>query len=415
MRVMTGWHWMKTVCLFVKTDIFMSSNDSAKSLWKWLVAILAAVAAGLSIWLTVQKLNGTITTLAGCGGGSDCANVLGSKWSMVFGLIPVSVLSSLLYLGILASLWMRGVTVSWFRQLAAWIIVGSAVWFTVLQIFVIGSFCKYCMTMHAVGVALALLILVMEYGKKEIFIKRAAVLLPFSVVFVLSLAAVQYFGPEPVSHRVDDITIEAFEGDAHAEGEGRLVMFFEGKKKYRVEALPHVGASDADYVLVKYFDYTCDACWKMHEELDVLLGKYPERLAVILLPVPINRSCNPHLPEGVHNHEGACELAILALRVWRADPEKFASFHAWLFENREVPAEAAEAMAAGLVGQDKFPPADDAWVLEVLQQNVADYKTFSQKTAVMPKLAIKGSAMMQGATGGGTELETELKKYLSLE
>ena len=130
----------------------MSSDGIIKPPWKWLIAILALVAAGLSIWLTIQKLNGSITSLAGCSGGSDCANVLGSKWSMVLGLIPVSLLSSLLYLAVLVSLWLRGITLVWLRQLAAWMIIGSAVWFTVLQIVMFGAFCKYCMTMHGVGV-----------------------------------------------------------------------------------------------------------------------------------------------------------------------------------------------------------------------------------------------------------------------
>ena len=63
---------------------------------KWILCILSAAAFALSFWLTVQKWTGNIDSLAGCGAGSDCANVLGSKWSMVMGLIPVSVFSCLL-------------------------------------------------------------------------------------------------------------------------------------------------------------------------------------------------------------------------------------------------------------------------------------------------------------------------------
>jgi len=252
------------------------------------IAILAIIASALSIWLTVEKLNGSITTLAGCGGGSGCANVLGSKWSMVFGVIPVSVLSSLVYLGILVSLCMRSVTLSWFRQLAAWVIIGSAVWFTILQILVINSFCKYCMTMHAVGVLLAVAILVAEFGEKGRFRKRAMMLIPAALVFVACLAVVQYFGPQPVTHRVDNMTFDTSSGDVHSLGDGRVVTFFDGKKSYNVAELPHLGASDVDYVLVKYFDYTCDACLKMHEELDVLIEKYEGQLAVVVLPVPLS-------------------------------------------------------------------------------------------------------------------------------
>jgi len=42
--------------------------------------------------------------------------------------------------------------------------------------------------------------------------------------------------------------------------------------------------------MVKYFDYTCEACRDMHEELDILLEKYDGQLAVIVLPTPLNKS-----------------------------------------------------------------------------------------------------------------------------
>ena len=61
------------------------------------------------------------------------------------------------------------------------------------------------------------------------------------------------------------------------------------------------------------------------------------------------------------------------------------------------------------------PPVDDSWINDVVRQNVDDYKTFSQKTTVMPKLAIKGSVMMQGAVAGKSVLEVEIKKHLPLE
>jgi len=107
----------------------------------------------------------------------------------------------------------------------------------------------------------------------------------------MSLAAIQYLVPDPASHRVDDIVMDSVDGDVHSRGEGRVVKFFNGKKEYRVATLPHVGPADADYVIVKYFDYTCDACRDMHEELDFLLGKYEGQLAVIVLPTPLRPAC----------------------------------------------------------------------------------------------------------------------------
>ena len=72
-------------------------------------------------------------------------------------------------------------------------------------------------------------------------------------------------------------------------------------------------------------------------------------------------------------------------------------------------------MAARLVGQKGLPSVDDNWINDVVRQNVDDYKTFSQKTTVMPKLAIKGSVMMQGSVASEGVLEVEVKKHLPLE
>lgn len=397
----------------------MKLTPELDSRWKVVIALLAVIAAGLSLWLTIEKLNGTITTLAGCGGGSDCANVMGSKWSMVLGVIPVSVFSLLLYLGILVSLWMKGNAVGWSRQLAAWIIIGSAGWFTVLQLEVLGSFCKYCMTMHGVGFLLASAIIIAEFRKTDRLIRQTAATLPCAVILVVSLAMLQKFGPQPPTHRLDDLTVKASSGDVssgdiHSQGEGRVVKFFGGRKAYRVDELPHIGKADAEHVLVKYFDYTCAACREMHDDLDLLLEKYPKQLCIVVLPVPLNKRCNPNLPIGVHDHAKACEFARLGLQVWRADPQKFAEFHDWLFGNNAVPVEAAEAMAASLVGDENLPAENDSWVDAVQKQNVADYKIFAQDTPVMPKLAIKDAMMMQGVTRNVEELEDLLKKRLNL-
>lgn len=381
----------------------------------WVIGGLALAAAALSAWLTVQKLNGAVTTLAGCGGGSDCANVLGSKWSMVLGVVPVSAVSGLLYLGVLASLGVETAAAAWFRRVAAWSILCAAAWYTGLQLVVFGGFCKYCMTMHGVGAVLAVALLRADFPAKGRFAGRVGAALPVAMALVAVLALTQRYGPQPPTHRLDAVegNVSSPE-DIHGRGEGRTVVFFNGQKTYRVGALPRLGPEDAEHVVVEYFDYTCDACREQHGELHTLMEKYRGQLAVVLLPVPLNKRCNPNLPDGLTDHAKACEFAGLAVRVWRADPEKFADFHDWLFANREVPVEAAEAMAASLVGEGALPPANDAWTAEFIRQNVRDYRAFSKETHVLPKLAVKGSLMMQGTAKSGEELEALLKKHLPL-
>jgi uncharacterized membrane protein len=400
----------------MKNMAFMTRSMEMKPLVKWLIVVVAIAAAGMSLWLTIEKLTGRINTLAGCGAGSGCANVLGSKWSVVLGVVPVSVFSFLLYIAVLASLWMGGVKVRWFRMLAAWMFLAAAVWFTALQLWVLHTICPYCMTMHGLGVLLGMLILSAEL-KREGLSRRTITSLTLAIGMVMALAAVQHFGPGPETHRVDDLTglTAPASDDAHAVGTGRVVSFFDGKKSYRVEELPHLGDADADHVIVKYFDYTCASCRDVHGNLSEIMAKHPGKLAVIVLPVPLNRRCNPSLPQGANDHANACELAELALRVWRADPTMFAEFHQWLFEYHDQPIQAAEAVAYSLVDEGKMSAVDQSWIDAVLRQDMADYKVFVKSTPVMPKILIKGSLMIQGATKDKRTIELLLKKHLGLK
>ena len=399
--------------LVYRTFQRMNTSSEMKPTTKWLMVAIAVAAAALSLWLTIEKLTGQITSLVGCGAGSGCANVLGSKWSMVFGVIPVSIFSFLLYVAVIISLWLKGDNIRWFRLLAGWMFVGAAVWFTALQLFVLNTICPYCMTMHGLGVVLGILLLLAEF-KAEGFLNRSITSLTLAVALIVGLAAVQYFGPVPETHRLVNVTGVEVGGNstAHTAGEGRLVSFFDGKKSFRVDELPHMGSPDAEHVIVKYYDYTCDACRDVHGDLETMLAKYPDKLAVIVLPVPLNKSCNPHLPLGVKDHENACEFAKLALRVWRADRSKFIEFHKWLFEYHAQPYEAAEAMAYSLVGAEKMEAVDQAWVDAVLNENLADYKIFVRDTPVMPKMLLKGSRLMNGVPKDLDAFEKILKVNL---
>ena len=388
---------------------------------KWILCILLVMAFALSLWLTVQKWTGNIDSLAGCGSGSDCANVLGSKWSMVMGVIPVSFFSCLLYLAMMVSLWMRGDLMTWLRSLFAWILLSAALWFIGLQLFVMRIICPYCMMIHGLGVSIGLVVLLTRPREEKKGFGLLATLVP-AVLLLAALALTQHYGPAPETHRLAHSSAGQLqlqrdrqgEGMIHAAGDGRLVVFMSETKSYRVEPLPHLGEADAEHVLVKYFDYTCEACFTTHKYLDELMAKYPGQLAVIVLPVPLERECNPHLPVGLKNHPNACKFAELALRVWRAHPEMFAEFHRSLFECCQQPYEVAEAMAYSLVDPDKLDAVDDAWIKAMLQQNITDYASFVADTPVMPKLLIKDSLMVHGKTKDQETLEKLLQKHLRI-
>jgi uncharacterized membrane protein len=387
---------------------------------RWNLFALSLVALILSSWLTIQKWTGSIDSLVGCGSGSGCSNVLGSKWSMVMGYIPVSILSCLLYLGVIASLWMRGEWVNWLRSLFAWILLSAAIWFIGLQLFILHTICPYCMVMHGLGAGIGVLVLLSRIRAKS---PGAGFLLtlPLAVLLVASLALIQYYGPAPDTHRLENSSAAILESadpivsDVHAAGQGRLLSFMDDTKSYRIESLPHLGSTDAKHVLVKYFDYTCEACFEMHEYLDALLLKYSGQLAVVVLAVPLERDCNPHMPVGLEDHANACKLARLSLRVWKAQPEVFAEFHRNLFDCSKQPYEVAEAIAYSLADPVKLDSVDNAWIEAVLQQNVIDYASLARDTPVMPKLLIKKSVLLNGKTKDLDTLEHLLEQQLPME
>ena len=119
-----------------------------------LIATIAAIAFGISAYLTwVTWQSGLV---AGCTAESllDCDDVLASRWSKWFGL-PVSLLGALTYLALLGLSWpaarrSQGMAMAGLFTVAM-IAAGAAVWFIGLQAIELQRFCIYCLTVHTCG------------------------------------------------------------------------------------------------------------------------------------------------------------------------------------------------------------------------------------------------------------------------
>ena len=133
--------------------------------WRWILTGLNILALVLSAIMSWHYLTGG--SMAGCGGGSPCEQVLNSRWSVIAGILPVSGLAVGVYLAILvATLFTGRATEAPLRRLAwsvmlilAGSVAGSAIWFTIVQKWIIGEFCPYCMTTHITGLVLAALVI----------------------------------------------------------------------------------------------------------------------------------------------------------------------------------------------------------------------------------------------------------------
>ena len=131
------------------------SGGPAVPPWLRLTTFLVALAGlGVSIYLTIAHF--TQSTLAGCsetGGLVDCMKVTTSPQSYVFG-IPVAVLGMAFYLFavVIMSPWAWRSTrreVNLVRVGALIVGMGFVLYLLYAELFLIGSICLYCTSVHA--------------------------------------------------------------------------------------------------------------------------------------------------------------------------------------------------------------------------------------------------------------------------
>ena len=362
---------------------------------------LSALGLALSAYLSWHYVVGG--SVIGCGGGNPCDQVLNSRWSSIGGVLPVSGLAAGTYLAMLvASLFIGSTTETQVRRLA-WsalqLLVGAAaggaVWFIIVQKWVIGSFCPYCMATHITSLLLATLIIWQAPRQlKQISTDVAppesasAPTSPQGVIgrgraigltlVGLALAAVM------AACQVHFVPPAVFRG-----GESQKDL-----PAIDPHAAPLIGSPDAPYIVNLLFDYNCPHCQQLHFMLNEAVRRYHGKLAFILCPTPLNPKCNPYIPREVAEFEDSCELARIALTVWVAQRESFAEFDLWMFSLdsgdfwRPRRLAAARAKAVELVGQAKFDAAQsDPWIGQYLQASISVYGNTAQggNTAV-PKM-----------------------------
>jgi uncharacterized membrane protein len=274
---------------------------------------LALGGATLCAILFFQSL--TLThRLPGCGAASSCNQVMATRWSTVLG-IPVSLPALGGYLTLII-LWRY---TAWTgpeksRQRAWLIATGLAVmillaaaWFVIVQAVILRQWCVYCTSTHALGAALALLILL---GRPRAFLSMSHRLTAaaLGVLAVALLIAIQALTPPP----------------------GPRVIQFAGLIGTPTH-LPTHGDPNAPFVVLVIQDYTCPHCRDLHQHLRAAQESYGPSLVIAVKPVAQDAACNRHYRETAPEHAGACALAKLALAVWRVDPTKFPAFDDWLY------------------------------------------------------------------------------------
>lgn len=379
----------------------------------WAVRILSFSAMSICFWLLGRKLTGDISSIAGCGGGGDCEQVMGGAWSEWFH-IPVTLLAALVHLSVLILTLpsvQRALGRTGDQLLAATgvTLAGAAVYFLTVLYGVIKGHCPWCLGLHLTGLAVAALILsaavrTQKSGRRGLL--EAALLTGLMAVGVL--AAGQIWGPKPETHLLTTgsqpaggSADAAVSPPATAGSPQSRTVTFAGGLSFDTATLPVLGAPNARVVLVEFFDYTCSSCRRLAGDLKALKKKWPDTFGVIALPTPLNRACNPFLKPTVNDHAGACELANLSLALWRAKPAAFPEFHEYLLSVplpvNQVTIDGARRKADELAGAAAMTAAmDDAWVAKQLKEDIATFAKLTAQSIAMPKLLIHTSVIMHG-------------------
>lgn len=353
--------------------------------------LLAMLGIAWNAWLLFLRPDHGI---AGCGDG--CGDVLSSRWGVLAG-VAVPWLGMVVHALAGVALWRR--RPSW---LAACLVMlgGSVVWFAWLQAVVLGMFCPWCMAAHAVGLAVVVNgVFALRRMERPTWRGWAA-----GAAAVVSLAVGQVLGPGPVTHRMEEGGGVASQEGVHFRRATRTVEFA-GGRVYGVDVLPRLGPADAKHVLVEYFDYGCPACRTMQDHLAALRERHPRDIAVIVLPVPLEDACNPHLAPGDTRHAGSCEAARAALAVWRELPEEFERVHRALLRDLAE----GRRIAEGLIHS-----AEDPWIGELLEANARDWVALSATVKHLPKLLITGRRVLHGLPSGEADFIRVMEAELGL-
>jgi len=341
--------------------------------WRWVLSGLMLIALALSSYLSWHYLAGG--TVIGCGVGSSCDDVLSSRWSSVGGVLPVSGLAAGAYLAMLAASFSTGRGTEMPVRRLAWramlilggAAAGSAVWFFIVQKWMVGAFCLYCMATHITGLLVVSMIVwrapkeVDETSGSRVIGRLPAMSFAFLGVAMAAILAVCQWTIVPRA--------------VYRSGQSQ-----DHSPDLNTRDVPIVGSPDAPYIVMMLFDYKCPHCQQLHFMLSEVVRRYGGKLAFVLCPSPLNLQCNPYIPRDVDEFKDSCELAKTGLAVWSAKRDAFGEFDQWMFSHesgdRWQPRtlEAAKAKAVELVGQEKFQAAlADPWLAQYLQTSIRMY------------------------------------------
>lgn len=352
------------------------------------MAALAAIVLLLSVVLCIHSISGR--GLIGCSQGTDCNLVLGSKWSFLFGIIPVSALAAGVWITFLICLKMhssnRDLELQYFLNrillVLSGAVTGSAAWFIWLQSHMIQAFCPYCMTSHILGIIISILTVIWCIKQKP---GHSVLNICFGLIIAVALAVVQ-FATTPLTLAERGFTREPL-------------------PELSAQELPVIGDPDAPHTVSLLFDWQCSHCRQIHNMLPDAVERLSGKVAFVLCPISLSRECNPLVPQtSTDRFAGSCKLLRTGLALWRTDPIAFNRYEEWYWGDpgkgwNPPGVDEATAYAQDLIGADRLEAAmNDEWIKSYLKTVLQVFgRTSGGGRSAVPRLIYNGNWMIPEA------------------
>lgn len=353
------------------------------------MVVLATIVLLLSVVLSIHSVSGH--GLIGCSQDTNCNIVLGSKWSFLFGIIPVSALAAGVYIAFLACISIYGRShsepdiqrfICRLLLILSGAVTGSALWFIWLQTFMIRAFCPYCMTVHILGVFISVITIIWCVGLKT---GHTVANLFIGLAIAGALATVQFTTtPRTLAER----------------------GFTNEKLRYPdPQEMPITGNPEAKHMITLLFDWQCSHCRRTHIMLSDAVNLLGDSIAVVCCPVSMSRECNPHISPGIDRFAGSCTFMQIGLALWRTDPNAYRKYEDWFFGTdlnqgwNPPTVEQATSMAEQLIGRERLKQEIESRWTENYTNTVNELfgRTSRGTTSAIPRLIYNGHILIPDA------------------
>lgn len=187
-----------------------------------------------------------------------------------------------------------------------------------------------------------------------------------------------------------------------------------GKIRLKVGTVPVMGLTNATHVIGLMYDYTYTDSVTMYRMMDQAVKRYRGQVAVVLIPVPLDKDCNDWVVYTKDPQTNSCDYCTLSSLVWRQRPDTYLAFEAYLTKTTPPPpVYQVEAVVLKLLGKKIFNSSfnqDDAY--RNLRKNVALYRKL--ELGPVPKLITRKRVAL-GVTPIAEDLYNYLENLLLLE